>query len=88
VNKYDGLISTTFVARQKLCNFHGPDGLLDALACAAIARRIAAGLAQPFPKSFGRDHYGLPIAIWAWRMARRIHRRDMHDLLLLYFRNR
>lgn len=43
----------------------GPDDLLDALACAAIARRIAAGLAEPFPKSFARDDYGLPIAIWA-----------------------
>ena len=42
-----------------------PDDLLDALACAAIARRIAAGLAEPFPKSFARDDYGLPIAIWA-----------------------
>ncbi len=27
----------------------GPDDLLDALACAAIARRIHAGLARPFP---------------------------------------
>ena len=27
----------------------GPDDLLDALACAAIARRIHAGVAQPFP---------------------------------------
>ncbi len=42
-----------------------PDDLLDALACAAIARRIHAGVAQPFPKSAPRDAYGLPMAIWA-----------------------
>lgn len=41
------------------------DDLLDALACAAIARRIHAGLAEPFPKSPPRDAYGLPMAIWA-----------------------
>ena len=41
------------------------DDLLDALACATIARRIHAGLATPFPKDFTRDAYGLPIAIWA-----------------------
>jgi predicted RNase H-like nuclease len=41
------------------------DDLLDALACAAIARRIHAGLAEPFPKSAPRDAYGLPMAIWA-----------------------
>jgi predicted RNase H-like nuclease len=41
------------------------DDLLDALACAAIARRIHAGLARPFPETFGRDAYGLPMAIWA-----------------------
>ena len=41
------------------------DDLLDALACAAIARRIHAGLAAPFPKSLPRDAYGLPMAIWA-----------------------
>ncbi|MFN3658352.1 MAG: DUF429 domain-containing protein [Pseudolabrys sp.] len=43
----------------------GPDDLLDALACAAIARRIHAGTAQPFPASLPRDAYGLPMAIWA-----------------------
>jgi predicted RNase H-like nuclease len=42
-----------------------PDDLLDALACGAIARRIHAGTAQPFPKSPPRDAYGLPMAIWA-----------------------
>lgn len=41
------------------------DDLLDALACAAIARRIHAGLAEPFPKSPPHDAYGLPMAIWA-----------------------
>jgi predicted RNase H-like nuclease len=43
----------------------GADDLLDALACAAIARRIHAGTARPFPDSPGRDAYGLPVAIWA-----------------------
>lgn len=43
----------------------GPDDLLDALACAAIARRIHAGLAQPFPNPPPHDSYGLPMAIWA-----------------------
>jgi predicted RNase H-like nuclease len=42
-----------------------PDDVLDALACAAIARRIDAGLARPFPDPPGRDEHGLPIAIWA-----------------------
>jgi predicted RNase H-like nuclease len=43
----------------------GPDDLLDALACAAIARRILAGRATPFPNPPLRDEYGLPVAIWA-----------------------
>jgi len=43
----------------------GPDDVLDALACAAIARQIAAGLARPFPDPPGRDAYGLTMAIWA-----------------------
>ncbi|HWM48150.1 MAG TPA: DUF429 domain-containing protein [Xanthobacteraceae bacterium] len=43
----------------------GPDDLLDALACAAVARRIHAGLAQPFPDPPPRDAHGLPMAIWA-----------------------
>jgi predicted RNase H-like nuclease len=42
----------------------GPDDVLDALACAAIARRIHAGLARPFPDPPARDDYGLPMAIW------------------------
>jgi len=41
------------------------DDLLDALACAAIARRVRAGLARPFPEPPPRDGYGLPMAIWA-----------------------
>jgi predicted RNase H-like nuclease len=43
----------------------GPDDLLDALACATVARRIHAGLAVPFPDPPPRDAYGLPMAIWA-----------------------
>jgi predicted RNase H-like nuclease len=43
----------------------GADDLLDALACAAIARRLLAGTARPFPDPPGRDTYGLPVAIWA-----------------------
>jgi predicted RNase H-like nuclease len=43
----------------------GPDDLIDALACAAIARRIYAGLAQPFPDPPGHDAFGLRMAIWA-----------------------
>jgi predicted RNase H-like nuclease len=43
----------------------GPDDLLDALACAAVARRIHAGVAQPFPQPPPRDAFGLPMAIWA-----------------------
>lgn len=41
------------------------DDLLDALACAAIARRIHAGTARPFPDPPPRDAFGLPMAIWA-----------------------
>ena len=43
----------------------GADDLLDALACAAIARRLYAKTARPFPDPPGRDSYGLPVAIWA-----------------------
>jgi predicted RNase H-like nuclease len=42
----------------------GPDDLLDALACAAVARRIHAGVAQPYPDPPPRDAFGLPMAIW------------------------
>lgn len=41
------------------------DDVLDALACAATARRIHAGRAEPFPSPPGRDRFGLRIAIWA-----------------------
>jgi len=43
----------------------GLDDLLDALACAAIARRIYRGVATPFPDPPERDAFGLPMAIWA-----------------------
>ena len=43
----------------------GPDDLLDALACAAVARRIHLRLARPFPDPPERDAFGLPMAIWA-----------------------
>jgi predicted RNase H-like nuclease len=42
----------------------GADDLLDAFACAAIARRIHTGVAQPFPTPPERDAFGLPMAIW------------------------
>jgi len=41
------------------------DDLLDALACAAIARRIHLGQARPFPDPPERDQFGLAMAIWA-----------------------
>ncbi len=41
------------------------DDLLDALACALIARRIRAKTANSFPARVPRDSYGLPMAIWA-----------------------
>lgn len=43
----------------------GADDLLDALACAAVARRILAGRARPFPDPPFADGFGLPVAIWA-----------------------
>lgn len=43
----------------------GPDDVLDALACAAVARRIHAGTATPFPNPPPRDAFGLAMAIWA-----------------------
>jgi predicted RNase H-like nuclease len=42
-----------------------PDDLLDALACAAVARRLHAGTARPFPDPQTRDSFGMPVAIWA-----------------------
>ena len=43
----------------------GPDDLLDALACAAIARRLHRGKAKPFPDPPPHDAYG-----WRWRSGR------------------
>jgi predicted RNase H-like nuclease len=43
----------------------GADDVLDALACALVARRIHAGQAEPFPNPPPRDAFGLPMAIWA-----------------------
>lgn len=43
----------------------GPDDLLDALACAAVARRLHAKIATPFPTPPPRDAFGLHMAIWA-----------------------
>ncbi|MCX5494616.1 DUF429 domain-containing protein [Kaistia dalseonensis] len=43
----------------------GADDLLDAAANALIARRIASGLAEPFPREPQRDGRGLRMAIWA-----------------------
>jgi predicted RNase H-like nuclease len=41
------------------------DDYLDALACAAIARRIHQRIARPFPDPYQCDSHGLPMAIWA-----------------------
>jgi len=41
------------------------DDLIDAFACAAIARRIHARVARPFPDPPERDVHRLPMAIWA-----------------------
>lgn len=43
----------------------GADDLIDALACAVAARRLARGEARPFPDPPERDAYGLTMAIWA-----------------------
>lgn len=43
----------------------GPDDLLDALACAAVAQRLHRGDAIPFPDPPPRDAFGLRMAIWA-----------------------
>jgi predicted RNase H-like nuclease len=43
----------------------GPDDLLDALACTAVARRLHTGIAVPFPDPPPRDGFGLWMAIWA-----------------------
>jgi len=43
----------------------GPDDVVNALACVAIAQRINAGTARPFPDPPEHDDFGLPMAIWA-----------------------
>jgi predicted RNase H-like nuclease len=43
----------------------GADDLLDALACAMIARRLRTGTARPFPDPPECDAHGLRVAIWA-----------------------
>jgi predicted RNase H-like nuclease len=43
----------------------GLDDLIDALACASIARRILNCVAQSFPNPPERDAFDLPMAIWA-----------------------
>jgi predicted RNase H-like nuclease len=43
----------------------GPDDLIDALACVAIAQRIHTGESRPFPDPPERDAFGLTMAIWA-----------------------
>ena len=58
-----GLPAATVTARPP--KGAAADDLLDALACAAIARRIHAGAARAFPDPPGRDAFGLPVAIWA-----------------------
>ena len=42
-----------------------PDDVIDAIACAEIARRITIGCARPFPDPPEHDAVGLPMAIWA-----------------------
>lgn len=43
----------------------GVDDLLDALACAIVARRVHTGHSRPFPDPPSCDAFDLPIAIWA-----------------------
>jgi predicted RNase H-like nuclease len=43
----------------------GEDDVVDALACAAIARRLYRGVARPFPDPPPKDTFGLPMVIWA-----------------------
>lgn len=43
----------------------GPDDLLDALACAIVARRLHRGAARPYPDPPPRDAHGIAMAIWA-----------------------
>jgi predicted RNase H-like nuclease len=43
----------------------GTDDVLDALACAAMARRIHSKRVCSFPLAYDCDAFGLPMAIWA-----------------------
>lgn len=61
----DLLAAEGLVAPETALPGAGADDVLDALACAAIARRIHAGVARPFPNPPPCDGYGLPMAIWA-----------------------
>src|SRR4029077_19656124 len=47
----------------------GPNDLLDALVCAAIAARIHRGLARPFPDPPERGVSGLRMVMWAEALA-------------------
>jgi predicted RNase H-like nuclease len=63
--RHDLLAAAGLVAPEAPVPGAGPDDVLDALACAAIARRIHAGVARPFPNPPPFDAFGLPMAIWA-----------------------
>jgi predicted RNase H-like nuclease len=56
---------STYVVNQAAPKGARPDDLIDALACAVIARRINAGVAESFPNAPPRDEFCLPMAIWA-----------------------
>jgi predicted RNase H-like nuclease len=53
------------VVRQPPPKGAGPDDLLDALACVAVARRLHRGTARPYPDPPPRDAHGIAMAIWA-----------------------
>jgi predicted RNase H-like nuclease len=53
------------IVRGKPLKYAKVDDMLDALACALIARRIRAKKARSFPSPPPRDAHGLPMAIWA-----------------------
>lgn len=53
------------VVRQPQPKGAGADDLLDALACAAVARRLHRGTARPYPDPPPRDAHGIAMAIWA-----------------------
>src|SRR5258707_5763126 len=59
----DGLFQAT--TEHRAPSAAATHDLLDSLAFAAIARRILARVAVPFPDPPLRDEFGLPVAIWA-----------------------